>query len=148
MTDECYEAKQWLRRVDVIGRRVESNERMLEVLENRVNRAVARYENSGASSDREAAQKRREEELLDYCEQKGKVERSRNLLIKETRKVRRIIGKLDDSTLEEIMTNRYINRLSWNDVIRISNYSRAQVFRFHLNALEKIAKILRETNIK
>ena len=144
MTDECYEAKQWMRRVHVIAKRVESNERMLEVLENRVNAAVAKYENSGATVDREQAQKRRDDELLEYCEQKAKVERSRNLLSKETHKVRRVISKVDEPILEEILTNRYINRLAWNDVVRISNYSRAQVFRFHGQGLEKVARILKE----
>lgn len=148
MTDECYDAKQWMKRVHIIARRVESNERMLEVLQDRVNQAVARYENSGAAVDREQANKRKEEEMLEYVEQQEKVERSRNLLAKETHKVRRIISKIDDPILEEIATNRYINRLSWNDVIRISNYSRAQVFRYHLHILEKVAGILREEGIR
>lgn len=148
MTDECYDAKQWLKRVHVIARRVESNERMLEVLQDKVNQAVAKYENSGASVDREQANKRKEEQLLEFCEQQEKVERSRNLLSKETHKVRKIISKIDDPILEEIATNRYINRLSWNDVVRISNYSRAQVFRYHLHILEKVARILREEGIR
>ena len=148
MTDECYDAKQWLKRVHVIAVRVESNERMLEVLQDKVNQAVAKYENSGAAVDREQANKRKEEEMLEYVEQQEKVERSRNLLSKETHKVRYVISKIEDATLEEIATNRYINRLSWNDVIRISNYSRAQVFRYHLHILEKVARILREEGIR
>lgn len=148
MTDECYDAKQWLKRVHVIAVRVESNERMLEVLQDKVNQAVAKYESSGATVDREQANKRKEEEMLDYVEQQEKVERSRSLLSKETHKVRYVISKIDDPTLEEIATNRYINRLSWNDVIRISNYSRAQVFRYHLHILEKVAGILKDEGIR
>ena len=148
MTDECYDAKQWLKRVHIIARRVESNERMLEVLQDRVNQAVSKYENTGAALDREQANKRKEEQMLEYVEQQEKVERSRNLLSKETHKVRYIISKMDEPVLEEIATNRYINRLAWNDVIRISNYSRAQVFRYHLQILEKVAGILREEGIR
>lgn len=144
MTDEMFEAKQWLRRVYVIAKRVESNERMLEVLKARVNTATAVYENKSGRGDREQAQKRREDALLDYIEQEDKVERSRNLLNRETGKVKKVIDRIDDETVGDIMDLRYIKLLAWDDVVKVANYSRAQVFRFHAQGLEKAAVILRE----
>lgn len=144
MTDEMFEAKQWLRRVYVIAKRVESNERMLEVLKARVNTATAVYENKSGRGDREQAQKRREDALLDYIEQEDKVERSRNLLNRETGKVKKVIDRIDDETVGDIMDLRYIKLLAWDDVVKVANYSRAQVFRFHGQGLEKVAVILRE----
>lgn len=144
MTDEMFEAKQWLRRVYVIAKRVESNERMLEVLKARVNAATAVYENKSGRGDREQAQKRREDALLDYIEQEDKVERSRNLLSRETGKVKKVIDRIDDETVGDIMDLRYIKLLAWDDVVKVANYSRAQVFRFHGQGLEKVAVILRE----
>lgn len=144
MTDECFEAKQWLRRVYVIAKRVECNERLLEVLKARVNTAVARYENTGEGSDREQAQKRREDALFEYIEQEGKVERSQRLLERESRKVARILKSIDDETVREVMILRYLDLLRWADVIKVANYSRAQVFRYHSDGLEKVAQILKE----
>lgn len=144
MTDEMYEAKQWLRRVYVLSKRVESNERMLEVLKARVNTATAVYENKSGRGDREQAQKRREDALLDYIEQEDKVERSRNLLNRETGKVKNVIDRIDDKTVGDIMDLRYLKLLAWDDVVKVANYSRAQVFRFHGQGLEKVAVILRE----
>ncbi len=144
MTDECFEAKQWLRRVYVIAKRVECNERLLEVLKARVNTAVARYENTGEGSDREQAQKRREDALFDYIEQEGKCERSQKLYDREARKVTRIIKRIDDDTVQEIMMLRYVDLLRWADVIKVANYSRAQVFRYHADGLAKVAQILKE----
>ncbi len=144
MTNEMFEAKQWLRRVYVIAKRVESNERMLEVLKARVNTATAVYENKSGRGDREQAQKRREDALLDYIEQEDKVERSRNLLSRETGKVKKVIDRIDDETVGDIMDLRYIKLLAWDDVVKVANYSRAQVFRFHGQGLEKVAVILRE----
>lgn len=144
MTDEMFEAKQWLRRVYVIAKRVESNERMLEVLKARVNTATAVYENKSGRGDREQAQKRREDALLDYIDQEDKVERSRNLLNRETGKVKKVIDRIDDKTVGDIMDLRYIKLLAWDDVVKVANYSRAQVFRFHGQGLEKVAVILRE----
>lgn len=146
MTDEMYEAKQWLRRVYVLSKRVESNERMLEVLKARVNTATAVYENKSGRGDREQAQKRREDALLDYIEQEDKVERSRNLLNRETGKVKKVIDRIDDKTVGDIMDLRYLKLLAWDDVIKVANYSRAQVFRFHAQGLEKAAVILREVS--
>lgn len=146
MTDEMYEAKQWLRRVYVLSKRVESNERMLEVLKARVNTATAVYENKSGRGDREQAQKRREDALLDYIEQEDKVERSRNLLNRETGKVKKVIDRIDDKTVGDIMDLRYLKLLAWDDVVKVANYSRAQVFRFHGQGLEKVAVILREVS--
>ena len=146
MTDEMFEAKQWLRRVYVLSKRVESNERMLEVLKARVNTATAVYENKSGRGDREQAQKRREDALLDYIEQEDKVERSRNLLNRETGKVKKVIDRIDDKTVGDIMDLRYLKLLAWDDVIKVANYSRAQVFRFHAQGLEKAAVILREAS--
>lgn len=144
MTDEMFEAKQWLRRVYVLSKRVESNERMLEVLKARVNTATAVYENKSGRGDRDQAQKRREDALLDYIDQEDKVERSRNLLNREAGKVKKVIDRIDDKTVGDIMDLRYLKLLAWDDVVKVANYSRAQVFRFHAQGLEKAAVILRE----
>lgn len=146
MTDEMFEAKQWLRRVYVLSKRVESNERMLEVLKARVNTATAVYENKSGRGDREQAQKRREDALLDYIDQEDKVERSRNLLNREAGKVKNVIDRIDDKTVGDIMDLRYLKLLAWDDVVKVANYSRAQVFRFHGQGLEKVAVILREVS--
>lgn len=146
MTDEMFEAKQWLRRVYVLSKRVESNERMLEVLKARVNTATAVYENKSGRGDREQAQKRREDALLDYIDQEDKVERSRNLLNREAGKVKKVIDRIDDKTVGDIMDLRYLKLLAWDDVVKVANYSRAQVFRFHGQGLEKVAVILREVS--
>lgn len=146
MTNEMFEAKQWLRRVYVLSKRVESNERMLEVLKARVNTATAVYENKSGRGDREQAQKRREDALLDYIDQEDKVERSRNLLNREAGKVKKVIDRIDDKTVGDIMDLRYLKLLAWDDVVKVANYSRAQVFRFHGQGLEKVAVILREVS--
>ena len=144
MTDECYRAKQWLTRVYVVAKRVEINERMLEVLKCKVDSATAVYENSGARGDREQAQKRREDALLDYIEQADKVDRSKNLMKKEARRVNRVIKKIDDEKIAYVMELRYVKLLAWADVVKVVNYSRAQVFRFHSEGLEKSAAILKD----
>lgn len=147
MTDECYKAKQWLRRAHKFALRVEADARMLEVLSNRINSGVAKYENDGASVDRDTAKKRKEDDLLSYCEQRQRVEAEQLQLIAEMTRSRQIIKEIDDPVLESIAINRYINRLCWEDVIKLSHYSRAQVFRYHLRMLEEVAKVLQNKHL-
>lgn len=147
MTDECFKAKKWLRRAHKFALRVEADARMLEILANRINSGVAKYENDGASVDREDAKKRKEDDLLSYSEQRALVEQEQIELINEMTQSRQIIRQINDPTLESIAINRYINRLSWDDVVRLTHYSRAQVFRYHLRMLEELAKILQDKKI-
>ena len=147
MKNECYQAKQWLKRAHKFALRVEADARMLEILANRVNSGVAKYENTGASVDREDARKRKEDDLINYSAQRALVEKEQIQLIKEMTATRQIIRLIQDPLLESIAINRYINRLNWDDVIKLTNYSRAQVFRYHLRMLEELAKILQTKKI-
>lgn len=142
MTDEAYAAKQWLRRIHYLALRVEASERTLEVLQNRIDGGVAKYENTGATVDRDQARKKHEDQMLDYVEQSEKLSKERHKLNREIVKTRKVIKKIGDPELEAIATNRYIFRLNWSDVVKISHFSRAQVFRYHLKMLDKVAAIL------
>lgn len=147
MTEECKKAKKWLGRAHKLALRFEADARMLEILNNRINSGVAKYENDGASIDRDAAKKRKEDDLLSYCEQRQRVEAEQLQLIEEMTRSRKIIKEIYDPVLESIAINRYINRLSWDDVVKLSHYSRAQVFRYHLRMLEEVAKVLQSKHL-
>lgn len=147
MKDECYKAKQWLRRAHKFALKVEADARMLELLANRVNSGVAKYENTGASVDRDDARKRKEDDLLSYSDQRALVEKEQLQLIAEMTKSRKIIKQIGDPVLENIAINRYVERLNWDAVIKLSNYSRAQVFRLHLRMLEELAKVLQSKKL-
>ena len=147
MKDECYKAKQWLRRAHKFALKIEADARMLELLANRVNSGVAKYENTGASVDRDDARKRKEDDLLSYSEQRALVEKEQLQLITEMTKSRKIIKQIKDPVLENIAINRYVDRLSWDDVVKLNHYSRAQVFRLHLKMLEELAKVLQTKKI-
>ena len=147
MKDECFKAKQWLRRAHKFALKVEADARMLELLANRVNSGVAKYENTGASVDRDDARKRKEDDLLSYSDQRALVEKEQLQLIAEMTKSRKIIKQIGDPVLENIAINRYVERLNWDAVIKLSNYSRAQVFRLHLRMLEELAKVLQSKKL-
>lgn len=147
MKKECYDAKQWLKRTHKLALRVEADKRFLEILADRINQAVAKYETDGTATDRDSARKRREDEMLEYTEQRDHVEQEQLELIAEMTKTRNIVKSLNDPTLEAVAVNRYVNRLQWDDIIKLTHYSRSQVFRFHLKMLEELAKVLKDEKI-
>ena len=142
MRDECYQAKLWLNRNYYSSRQLDADKRMLAVIENVLGSGVARYENDGSSCDADAARARHEDKLLEYSEQKARVEREERELKEETAKTRSAIDKLDDDDCKAVAIDRYINCLKWNDIATAEHISRAQVFRVHDKMLEQMAKIL------
>lgn len=143
MTDECYEAKQWLNRYHHKKRQLNAEKRKLTVLNDRLKSAVARYETDGSKSyDSDAARSRHEEMLLDYSEQKKKVEGTQRELERIYDITLKAINELTDPDHQLIATDRYIMRLRWNDVASLEHISRAQVFRIHIKMLEQMHKIL------
>ena len=144
MRDECYQAKLWLNRNYYSSRQLDADRRMLQVIENMVNSAVARYENDGTGScDADAARARHEDKLIEYSEQKAKVEREEAQLDVEMAKTRMAINKLEDGDQKDVAIERYINRHKWNDIADILHISRAQMFRIHDKMLDQMAVILK-----
>ena len=144
MRDDCYQAKLWLNRNYYSSRQLAADRRMLAVIENLLGSGVARYENDGTSSgDADAARARHEDKLIEYSEQKARVEREERELAAEMLKTRRAIEKLEEEDLKTVATERYINLRKWRDIEELIHISRAQLFRVHEKMLEKMAVIIR-----
>lgn len=143
MKNKCKRAKDWLNRNFNAYRQLDADKRMLEVMKNRLGSGVARYESDGSEShDSDKARARHEDALLDFSTQKDKVEKEERRLFAETVETKAAIDKLDDPALKAIATDRYINRLKWEDIATLEHISSAQVFRLNKTMLEKMADIL------
>lgn len=143
MTDRAYQAKNWLNRNYHLSRQVEADQRMLELLNNRLGSGVAKYESDGSEShDSDAARARHEDTLLEYSQLKEKLEKESIILVQETAKTRKAIDELGDPALKALAVDRYINRLRWEDISKLEHISIAQVFRINEKMLEEMSHIL------
>lgn len=144
MKNEAYRAKNWLNRNYNLSRQLEADQRMLEIMSNRLGSGVARYESDGSEShDPDRAKARHDDALLEYSIQKDKVEKEARRLMTEDLKTRQAIAELSDPTHRAIAIDRYINRLKWEAIAALEHRSVAQVYRDHKQMLEKMADILR-----
>lgn len=136
------EAKRWLKRVYYQTLRVEADARALAVIEGRVNNAVGKLDNDGASIDRSQSSKRREAALVDYAQKNEELEAESTKLAKLKHETRETIAKIKDERLERIAERRYIDCLTWHDVEKIEAFSHAHIMRLHVDILNKVAAIL------
>lgn len=144
MKYKCKRAKEWLNRNFNEHKQLDADRRMLEIMSNRLQSGVARYESDGSEChDPDKSRGRHEDALLDFSTQKAKVEKEERRLVSEMAKTRSAISQLDDPELSALATDRYINRLRWEDIAKLEHISPAQVYRNHLKMLEKMADILK-----
>jgi len=136
------EAKRWLERVYYQTLSVEADARALALFEERVNNAVGKLENDGASLDRSQSSKRREAALVDYAQKNQELEEETRKLEKLKNETRLVIWKLGDERLEKIAKLRYIDCLRWKDVEKIAAYSHPHMMRIQNDILNKVAGIL------
>lgn len=143
MTDNAYRAKCWLNRNYCEYRQVEAERRALETIEDRLFRGTASYYNDGTQTNADASNKRREDNLIEYTEQKARLEKSIRQLAKKTADTRAVIDELGDPLHRAIAIDRYITRLPWALILKVEHISRATMFRHHDKMLIEIAEILK-----
>ena len=136
------EAKRWLKRVYYQTLRVEAETRALSIIEQRVNNAVGKLDNDGASIDRSQSSKKREAALVDSAQKNEELEAECTKLAKLKHDTRKTIAKIKDERLERIAERRYIDCLTWHDVEKIEAFSHAHIMRLHVDILNKVAAIL------
>lgn len=144
ISKKAIKAKKWLNRNYHATRELDAEQRLLEVLLNRLGTGVATYKSDGTEShDSDAARARHEDALLEYSSQKEKVERLQHRLIRETARTKKAIDLLSDPTHRAVAIDRYINCLRWADVASLEHISIAQVYRINNAMLEQMADVLK-----
>jgi len=63
-------------------------------------------------------------------------------VISEQLRIEKIIAMLSDPIERTIISSKYIDGMSWDDVAEAVSYERSHVFRLHNSAINKIVKFL------
>lgn len=142
MTDRAYKAKCWLNRNFGEYKKVEAERRVLETIEDRLFSGTASYYNDGTQGNADASNKRREDNLIEYTEQRAKLDKAVRALARKTQETRDVIDQLDDPTHQAIAIDRYIARLPWKRIMILEHVSRATLFRHHDKMLNEVGEIL------
>lgn len=136
MTDKQYQAKRWLSRCYELNREIKILEDQLEVIRQRVNNAVGRYEASEVQTSR--GRGLREDLIGEVIELEDRIQSRLTELLAEDNLTSEAINEVDNSVIRAILTARYVNRYSWTKIERLYNYSHAHIMRIHLQGLDSI----------
>ena len=133
MTDNAYEAKEWLNRMFKAWQDVDATRRTLETILAEMG-GVARYSQEFTGHNPRAS----EERLARYSTVAAELERKQRDLDAEDIRTEQIINKLKDFRHRAILRDRYINRLSWRNISNKLHFSEPRLFELHRDALEQI----------
>lgn len=133
MTDKQYESKCWLNRMYGVASHVESLKRKREEVLASLS-GIPKYKESFPGSDPKSV----ETKLVNYSELSSMIEEQLHLLNHEDAKTLDIIEKLADEMQKAILIDRYLNRMSWQKIAKLHNYTERQIYRIHDSALEII----------
>lgn len=141
MTDRQNDAKKWLKKLGDYSRRVDVERRTLEMLQHRLYKGVANYENGPGQHDAEIARAAYEDSMIECSVQADRVEGAQLAYTSELENVRRVLECLP-VYLYSIAVDRYINGIKWEQIEDIHRYSKSTVARYNLDILDHVADYL------
>ena len=141
MTDEQYQAKTWLMRLDDYAKKLNAEKRTLEMLQDRLYKGVSKYDGPTGRKDPTTARAAHEDALIDFSEQAAKVEKAKAEQYAELQLRHEVIDAIPQK-LQGLAIDRYINGIKWEKLADIYNYSRSNVFEINKQILDNVAEVL------
>ena len=130
--------KEWLNRGFKLNKEIEQ---LKEAKEKAKNLACSVVSNLGDERVQSSSQNSTEDKMVSYAEYSRLLFKRINELLEIQKEISEAISKLDDTVLRSLLTARYINFKTWEQIAVDMNYSYVHVLRLHDKAL-KCVKML------
>lgn len=143
MTDEAYQAKEWLNRTIDLYNEAEKARHIVELIETKLNSAVGNYEH-GSKLDPVMAQARRETLLIEYSEKKEEHERAYTRYVRQEFITLNVLDRMKNRRYVAILIDRHINHKSIETMAKEGTYDmqKTQLYNQYKMALEELAPLL------
>ena len=143
MTDEQLHAQDWLNRMyhfeNKLAANVRSRDKVLASLS-----GIGKYDAEFIPT--QTGENSTETKLLEFSRLSEIIEKDVIVLLHEDNRTREVIEKIgdtpDDEIMKAVLIDRYVNRLKWEDVGRLHNYSIHRTKQLHGDALKKIVPFI------
>lgn len=143
MTDEQIYAKEWLNRMYHVVNEIEALERKRENVIASLS-GIGKYDSENIPA--QTGENATESKNIEYSILSELIEKKQTKLSKGDLRTLEVINKLGETAEEHIMKailiDRYLNRLSWEEVSRNQNYSPSRTYEIHSIALDKIYQFI------
>lgn len=135
-------AKHWLNRSIGSHRYVKALQRRLDSF---TYANITNYEKDGSARTK-PSENAQESKMLEYSELCRLIDETRGKIETYDVETLQTINKIDSNLQKTILVERYINLLSWDDIAKKIDYSRAHVQRLHGAALLSLYSVLKQEN--
>ena len=143
MTEREERAKAWLNRNYGIALEIQAIQRRLERMNadlEKVTRPLKIKEVIEANNPGNA----QEDRLADYIDMSDDLSKQLVMLMRLDEETKAVINKMDSPMLRAILTERYINRLSWKQIAGIVHFEQSRLFDYHRQALDAVLPFIPE----
>jgi len=143
MTEREERAKAWLNRNYGIALEIQAIQRRLERMNadlEKVTRPLKIKEVIEANNPGNA----QEDRLADYIDMSDDLAKRLTYLMRLDAETKAVINKMDSPMLRAILTERYINRLSWKQIAGIVHFEQSRLFDYHRQALDAVLPFIPE----
>lgn len=147
MTEREERAKEWLNRNYGIALEIQAIQRRLERMNadlEKVTRPLKIKEVIEANNPGNA----QEDRLADYIDMSDEFSKQLTMLMRLDEETKAVINKIDSPMLRAILTERYINRLSWSQISKLVHFEPSRLFDYHRQALSAVLPYIPEEAMK
>lgn len=143
MTEREERAKEWLNRNYGIALEIQAIQRRLERMNadlEKVTRPLKLKEVIEANNPGNS----QEDRLADYIDMSDDLSKQLTTLMRLDAETKRVINMVDSPILRAILTERYINRLSWKQITKVVHFEQSRLFDYHRQALDAVLPFIPE----
>lgn len=143
MTDEAYQAKEWLNRTIDYYNEAEKARHVVELIETKLNNSVSSYEH-GVRLDPIMAQAKREDLLMEYSDKQAEYERRYTMFVRQELITINVLDRMKNRRYVAILIDRHINNKSIETMVKDGTYNlkKSQLYAQYRQALEELAPLL------
>ena len=136
------DTKEYLNKVRYIDNEIDAKEEVKERMRKRLTSIKAtQYREIDVQG---GERKSNEDRMIEYIECSEDINELIDKLINLKMTVVEQVEKIDDSLYRTVLTERYINNKSWEDVSKAINYGERRTLQYHNDALRAFAKVNKE----
>lgn len=139
LTDREYEAHIWLARMWDKDNEIESYERRKADILSQLS-GIGKYDSEFIPA--QTGENSVETKNIEYSLLNEKIEKLVNEISVENIKTHAILDKVSDTMMRNMLYDRYVNRMSWNQIGQKYNYAQRQPYRYMHNCLSVVREYI------
>ena len=136
-------AEDFLGQAESIDNLIREKNRYLETLESLATSAPQAINPSGSHGSPDPTKgSKLENQVIDIVDLKEQIQKQNRRLFQIKADIAAVLSKIDNLTIQHVMTARYMNLRSWKAIQSETGFSTGYLYRLHNKGLEQVERII------